>query len=934
MTVPERGYRSTHRSCKELQAAAAVTTVADGRINDLVNNALGYLEKYRDGLPKGLREASYMDYCRALYLLFEVIPTHPDFPAFSSKKKHSAFYESYETLKTLVETDKDITDLEQWLQDHAKVPFTNSRLEKSDASIQEMPSIPRRTSASKNFVPNGDSDLVARFERLRSSTNARSPVASKASSVQKSSDDDNQYSNHLDSSTTSEVFSTNGYVQPALSAAPVIFPKSTVINTEKLHYFLQHAPDQILVLDIRSRADFNRGHINIAPNIVCIEPVSLRDGMNDEDLEDTLVIAPEKEQEIFSRRNKFELVVYYDWDSRTNSHRGGPTSDQQQLTLYYLARSIYQYAFSKVLKRPPCLLIGGYEAWMDDIHDLNVKTPRASNEGHANNFTPPLPRPPSSDIISRPQNATRKGSFAAATTPQTGYVRDINEYFRAIPSYKQQGSYSPHTPHASYHNEEPTSPVASPKPVLRSSSFSTDTTGGSIGSISSIIDVHSHSLSQSTSNTQRAPPSYPPPLPPTASVVPNTSSRQNSAPPQHWYDHQLQEQEEERYREHWKQVQQQERHAQLWSAASEFTTGLKNLGNTCYMNCIIQCLAGTPSISVPFVDGSYKRWVNVQSKLGYKGVLAQKFAELVQTLIQQKVVCVGPIALKELSGRLRNQFSGFEQQDAQEFLTFILDGLHEDLNSNGNKERLKELTTAEEARREHMSVRVASTIEWERYLKSDFSLIVDTCQGQYQSKLRCLTCGHSSTTYNAFSFLSLPIPLNKRGGPVSIIDCFNLFTAEEILDGDDAWFCPKCKKPRRTSKRLCISRLPSILIVHLKRFHYRYDGSADKLETFITFPTSASLDLTPYWPPYTGDDEAKLSKLPIRGQTAPFIYNLYAVANHFGTLKGGHYTAFVKKGRSGWCLFDDGRISKNIHPDHVMTRHAYVLFFQRQQTHA
>jgi ubiquitin carboxyl-terminal hydrolase 8 len=366
----------------------------------------------------------------------------------------------------------------------------------------------------------------------------------------------------------------------------------------------------------------------------------------------------------------------------------------------------------------------------------------------------------------------------------------------------------------------------------------------------------------------------------------------------------------------------------LQIASKEFTTGLQNLGNTCYMNCIIQCLAGTSALSLAFVDGSYKRYINVNSKLGYKGVLAQRFADLVQTMYKDNVSSVGPTALKYFSGTVRDIFRGSEQQDCQEFLTFILDGLHEDLNYSGDKDRLKELTEAEERRREDMSVRVASTIEWERYLKSDFSLIVDIMQGQYQSKLTCLTCGQTSTTYNAFSTLSLPIPLSSSRA--SLYDCFDLFTADEVLEGDDAWFCSNCKTHRHAAKKLRISRLPSVLIVHLKRFHQggRRNGP-HKLETFVTYPVQ-NLDLTRYWPDYIGDDLQRLSKLPLRGQKPPFLYDLYGVSNHFGSLKGGHYTSFVKKGRKGWCYFDDNRITGNIAEEYVINQHAYVLFFKRR----
>ena len=107
---------------------------------------------------------------------------------------------------------------------------------------------------------------------------------------------------------------------------------------------------------------------------------------------------------------------------------------------------------------------------------------------------------------------------------------------------------------------------------------------------------------------------------------------------------------------------------------------------------------------------------------------------------------------------------------------------------------ITELTPEQEKNREILPVRLASTIEWERYLKLNFSIIVDYFQGQYLSQLKCLECGFTSTTYNAFSILSLPIPekLNKLM-KVSLDECLQEFVTTELLDDNNKWYCPNCK---------------------------------------------------------------------------------------------------------------------------------------------
>jgi ubiquitin carboxyl-terminal hydrolase 8 len=84
--------------------------------------------------------------------------------------------------------------------------------------------------------------------------------------------------------------------------------------------------------------------------------------------------------------------------------------------------------------------------------------------------------------------------------------------------------------------------------------------------------------------------------------------------------------------------------------------------------------------------------------------------------------------------------------------------------------------------------------------------------------------------------LSLPIPANKSGpASVSLYQCLDYFVKEEVLEKSDAWNCPKCKKLRTASKQLTLSKLPDVLLIHLKRFSF--DGPfKDKLETIVDSP--------------------------------------------------------------------------------------------------
>ncbi|GME95086.1 unnamed protein product [Ambrosiozyma monospora] len=272
------------------------------------------------------------------------------------------------------------------------------------------------------------------------------------------------------------------------------------------------------------------------------------------------------------------------------------------------------------------------------------------------------------------------------------------------------------------------------------------------------------------------------------------------------------------------------------------TTGLVNLGNSCYMNSVLQCLTGAVNMTEFFLNGTYRKRINVNSKLGSKGILATEFASFESELFthssQSKPKSITPIRFRKVLASLNSCYRNTDQQDCFEFLNYLLDSLHEDLNQNGNHPKLPELTKDEEEQREKLPIRIASTIEWERYLRTNFSIVVDIFQGQILSQLRCLECGTTSTTYNAFSTLSLPIP--NTYGPISLKQCFDEFVKPELLTADNRWSCPKCKRPTKSAKQLRISRLPQVLIIHLKRF--KLENYLSKINLNVDYPTEFNLD--------------------------------------------------------------------------------------------
>uniref|UniRef100_A0A673GQE2 Ubiquitin carboxyl-terminal hydrolase n=1 Tax=Sinocyclocheilus rhinocerous TaxID=307959 RepID=A0A673GQE2_9TELE len=184
--------------------------------------------------------------------------------------------------------------------------------------------------------------------------------------------------------------------------------------------------------------------------------------------------------------------------------------------------------------------------------------------------------------------------------------------------------------------------------------------------------------------------------------------------------------------------------------------GLTNLGNTCFMNSALQCLSNTPPLTEYFLRNSYLEELNFTNPLGMKGEIAEAYADVIKQMWSGRHYSVVPRVFKTKVGHFASQFLGYQQHDSQELLSFLLDGLHEDLNRVKKKEYI-ELRDADGRPDQEVAEEA-----WRNHLRRNDSVIVDTFHGLFKSTLVCPECNKVSVTFDPFCYLSVPLPVSKE----------------------------------------------------------------------------------------------------------------------------------------------------------------------------
>ncbi|XP_014257403.1 ubiquitin carboxyl-terminal hydrolase 15-like [Cimex lectularius] len=190
--------------------------------------------------------------------------------------------------------------------------------------------------------------------------------------------------------------------------------------------------------------------------------------------------------------------------------------------------------------------------------------------------------------------------------------------------------------------------------------------------------------------------------------------------------------------------------------------GLINVGNACFMNSVLQCMSNVPVITEYFLSERHLKELNISNPLGMKGEIAKAYGELIMKMWSGKYSETIPSEFKTQVGKFNPSFSGYQQHDSQELLTFLLDGLHEDLN------KIKQKPYIEICNQAGKDEKIAAFEAWENYKKRNDSIIVDTFHGLLKSTVICPECERPSVTFDPFCYLSLPLPSCKMDRALTI----------------------------------------------------------------------------------------------------------------------------------------------------------------------
>jgi ubiquitin carboxyl-terminal hydrolase 8 len=333
-------------------------------------------------------------------------------------------------------------------------------------------------------------------------------------------------------------------------------------------------------------------------------------------------------------------------------------------------------------------------------------------------------------------------------------------------------------------------------------------------------------------------------------------------------------------------------------------SGLVNLGNTCFINSCMQVISHTYELNDFLNLEIYKKRLKNQ----YDSILLFEWDELRKNLwnANQVVTPVKFVKSVQKMAKIKDKdiFTGYEQNDLPEFLIFLIDCFHNALSREVNMN----IQGTPENDRDKIALLCYERIK-QMYSK-DYSEIWNIFYGVQVSQLVTMETNKlMSMTPEPFFIINLSIPDAQSNKTPTLIDCFDLYVEGEILDGDNKVLNEETGQKEAAKKNLEFWSFPTVLVLDIKRFN----ASNRKNQILVDFPLN-HLDLSKYVIGYNKET---------------FIYDLYGVCNHGGSVLGGHYTSFVKNANGKWYHYNDTLVTE-VTEDQIVSPKAYCFFYRKR----
>lgn len=332
--------------------------------------------------------------------------------------------------------------------------------------------------------------------------------------------------------------------------------------------------------------------------------------------------------------------------------------------------------------------------------------------------------------------------------------------------------------------------------------------------------------------------------------------------------------------------------------------GLENLGNTCFLNSIMQIIKEIDDLPNIIKNKIKKNEI----KKNNDGILSIELSQLIEMMTTNNGIIRPTRFIEILQNYAKSNdkvlFTGFMQNDVQEFFSLLIEALHKSIS------REKNIIINGKAQTEVDKLAIKCFNEKAIEYKKEYSEINELFQAISVTFIKGNSTLDTSSKTELYTSINLPILYNNNVVQ-NIYDCFKLYTMPETLNGDNKWYNEDKNIKEPATKYIKFWDFPKVLFILFKRFA---PNGKTKINNVIDFPI----------------DNLDLSHFVCGYKPTSYKYDLFGVCNHSGGLLGGHYTAYVRNKHNEWIHYNDTRWEIVENPKDIITAKAYCLFYRKK----